>query len=235
MLSLPGPSAVLSLAGRARSTAALLLGLPGRAIALVDRAEQLVDRVDALLAAVEAVAARAALVAAEAEAVAGRAGEVAAGAGTVVVEAGRVARVAGTIAADRRGVVAATAETERSAAALVGGYEPTLRALQPTLTRLAETVDPREVEAMVALVDRLPRLLDSVDTDMLPLLSRLNQMAPDLHAVLDAVEDLRRVVAGLPGVGVLMRRGDEELAAADSEPGTALQGASQHGATQARP
>lgn len=219
MLSLPGPSAVLSAAGRARSTAGALLALPGRAIALVDRVEGIVGRVDGLLTSVEAVAARASRVAAEVESIAHRAREVAAGAASVVTEADRVARVAGTIAADTRGVVANAAETERSAAALVGAYEPTLKSLQPTLTLLAETMDPREVEAIVKLVDRLPVMLDSMDTDVLPLLGKLNEMAPDLHSLLDAVEDLRSAVAGIPGVGRLMRRGDDELADDDTRPG----------------
>ena len=64
--------------------------------------------------------------------------------------------------------------------------------LRPTLARLAETVDPREVSALVGLVDRLPPLLDAVDRDVLPLLGHLNEMAPDLHALLEAVDDLRR-------------------------------------------
>ncbi len=59
-------------------------------------------------------------------------------------------------------------------------------------------------------------MLDAVDRDVLPLLGHLNEMAPDLHALLESVDDLRRAVAGLPGIGLLKRRGDEELADGDT-------------------
>ena len=194
---LAGPAAVLSAAGRVRSTAGALLGLPGRVLDLVDRAELAVARLEVLLDSASATAARAA--------------EVAEAAGIVAVEADRVARVAGVVAADTRGVVAGASEVEQEVAALVRAYEPALVTLHPTLTRLAEATDPREVDALVGLIDRLPPLLTSVDTDVLPLLGRLNEMAPDLHAVLESVNDLRTTIAGLPGIGLLRRRGEEQL------------------------
>jgi hypothetical protein len=43
-----------------------------------------------------------------------------------------------------------------------------------------------------------------------------------------AVDDLRSAVAGLPGIGGLMRRGDEDVAEPESRPGDT------HGATRAR-
>jgi len=217
MLLPAGPATVLSAARRVRSTAAALLALPGRAVELVDRIELIVARVDALLDSVELTALRAE--------------EVATRAGAVAGEADRVARLSGVVATDARGVVAGAAEAQAAVAVLVGSYAPTLEVLRPTLDRLAESVDPREVEAMVGLVDRLPPLLDSVDRDVLPLLGRLNEMAPDLHALLEAVDDLRRTVAGLPGIGLLRRRGDEEFGAADEPP---ADDAPRRGATRAR-
>lgn len=203
------PAAALTAAGRLRSTAVALLALPGRALDLVDQMERLVSRLDALLESVRVTADRA-------SAVADRAGEVAEQAGGVANEADRVARLSGGIAVEARGVVVGAGEAQQAVAALVADYRPALETLQPTLTRLAETVDPREVEAMVGLVDRLPPILDSVDRDVLPLLGKLNDMAPDLHSLLEAVDDLRRTVAGLPGIGLLKRRGDEEIGADSS-------------------
>lgn len=198
-MSLPGPYAVLSAAGRAGATAVALVGLPGRVLRLMDRLELTAARFDVLLAEV-AVTAR-------------RADEVAAGAAAVVGEADRVAKLSGAVALEARGVAIGADEVRESAGALVGAYAPVLAALQPTLDRLAELVSPRQVTALVGLADRLPPLLDAVDRDVLPLLSHLNEMAPDLHALLESVDDLRRAVAGLPGIGLLKRRGDEELAA----------------------
>jgi hypothetical protein len=190
-----GPMAVLS---AARSTVGALVALPGRVIDLVDRAEVAVARIEVLIDSVAVTAARAA--------------EVAEAAGIVAVEADRVARVSGAVAADARGIAAGASEVEQEIGALVRAYEPALATLQPTLTRLAESTDPREVDALVGLVDRLPPLLDSVDTDVMPLLGKLNVMAPDLHALLESVNELRATIAGLPGMGLLRRRGEEQLA-----------------------
>jgi hypothetical protein len=220
MLLLPGPADVLSTAVRVRDTATALLGVPGRVVRLMDRAEAAVTRLEALLEAVAATATRA-------EEVAGRAD-------TVVGDVDRVSRLAGVIAADTRGVVAGASESQEAVATLVRAYEPALATLQPTLTRLADTMDPREVDALVGLVDRLPPLLDSMDADVLPLLRRLNDMAPDLHSLLGAVDDLRRTVAGLPGVGLLRRRGDEQLADDEADLEPLVPDPDARGATRAR-
>lgn len=214
MLPLPRPGTVLSVVGRARGTAGALIALPGRALGLLDQVELAVGRVNALLDAVAVIA--------------GRADEVATGAAVVVGEADRVARLSGAVAVEARGVVAGAGEVQRSAGTLVDAYAPTLAVLQPTLAQLADAMKPGEVDAMVGLVDRLPPLLDSVDRDVLPLLGKLNEMAPDLHALLESVDDLRRTVAGLPGIGLLKRRGEEELAI-EQPPADG----SHHGATRA--
>ena len=145
-----------------------------------------------------------------------QAGEVASGAAVVVLEADRVAKLSASVALEARGVTVGADEVRESAGALVAAYAPVLGALQPTLDRLAELVSPRQVSVLVGLADRLPPLLDAVDRDVLPLLGHLNEMAPDLHALLESVDDLRRAVAGLPGIGLLKRRGDEELADDDT-------------------
>jgi len=85
--------------------------------------------------------------------------------------------------------------------------QPALEQLLPVLQRFAETFDEHEVEAAVVLLDRLPVLLESVDRDLLPLAGALNSVGPELHALLGLVEDLHRMVEGLPGVGLLRRRG----------------------------
>jgi hypothetical protein len=200
-----GPSAVLS---AARATVGGILALPARVIDLVDRAEVAVARIEVLIDSAAATAARAA--------------EVAEAAGIVAIEADRVARVSGVVATDARGVVAGAGEVEQEISALVRAYEPALVTLQPTLIRLAESTDPREVDALVGLVDRLPPLLESMDSDVMPLLGKLNDMAPDLHALLESVNELRATIAGLPGMGLLRRRGEDKL---DDEAPTPTAGA----------
>ncbi|MGH3336110.1 MAG: hypothetical protein ACRDOZ_09855, partial [Nocardioides sp.] len=81
--------------------------------------------------------------------------------------------------------------------------------------RLAETTDPREVDAMVALVDQLPLLASKLETDVIPVLHTLTSVAPDLHDLLDVSRELNEMLAKLPGMGRLKKRVDEEQA----EPG----------------
>jgi len=83
------------------------------------------------------------------------------------------------------------------------------------LERLAETVDAREVDAAVLLVDRLPQLLQSVDEDLLPLARNLKDVGPELHSLLALAEDLHETLSKVPGMG-LVRRRREAAAEADS-------------------
>jgi hypothetical protein len=110
--------------------------------------------------------------------------------------------------ADR--VVAATDETRARADALLDGMAPSLERLQPTLERLAETTDPREVDAMVALIDQLPLLAAKMETDVIPVLHSLTTVAPDLHDLLDTSRELNEMLAKLPGMGRLKKRVDEQ-------------------------
>ncbi|HVX42840.1 MAG TPA: hypothetical protein VHC49_03095 [Mycobacteriales bacterium] len=71
-------------------------------------------------------------------------------------------------------------------------YEASLTQLAPVIQRLAETTDPREVDAMVTLVDQLPEIVAKVDSDILPILNTLNTVAPDLRELLDSSKELRR-------------------------------------------
>jgi ABC-type transporter Mla subunit MlaD len=100
--------------------------------------------------------------------------------------------------------------------AVLGQWEPTLRRLAPEAKRFADQLTEHEVDAAIALVDRLPVMLEHVETDVLPVLSTLDRVGPDLHEVLEVVEDLRRVITGLPGIGLLRRRADEEPPKVDS-------------------
>ena len=60
--------------------------------------------------------------------------------------------------------------------------------------------------AAIALIDRLPALLDSVDQEVLPLAQQLKDVGPDLHAVLGLVEELHTLISGVPGAKRLLRR-----------------------------
>lgn len=106
-------------------------------------------------------------------------------------------------------VTGAEAEVARLSR-LVDDLEPSLTRLQPVLDRLAETTDPREVEGLVALVNHLPALSEQVERDVLPVLTTLGTVAPDIHDLLAVSRELNDMLAKVPGLGRIKRRIDEE-------------------------
>jgi ABC-type transporter Mla subunit MlaD len=188
-LPLPGPTAVLGSAVAAAEAVETAIGLVPRMAAALTRVEAILDRVDAVVDKAEAV-----------------------------VDSADQATVRTHATLDRADVVTTVAARQSDAAAGVLDridtalltWEPTLRRLAPSAERFAETLEKHEVDAAIALVDRLPALLEHMENDVLPVLTRLDRVGPDLHELLAVVEDLRRVITGLPGVGLLRRRGDDE-------------------------
>lgn len=195
-LPLPGPSAVIGGAAAAAEAVETAIGLVPRAAAALTRVEALLDRVDAVVDRAEQAVERA-------NAVVTSAAESADGARTSLATVEIVARDAG------RAVDGAAGVLDRVDASL-SAWEPTLRRLAPSAKRFAESIDPKEVDAAIGLVDRMPVLLDHVENDVLPVLQNLDRVGPDVHALLEVVEDLRRVLTGLPGVSLLRRRGDDD-------------------------
>lgn len=180
---LPGPGDALAAAASLREAVGAAMSLAPRLNLLVDRVDDLLVRVGRVVGSVEETIGRVDAVVALATATQRRADEAVAGA------QGTVDRID----------------------PLLSAYEPPLRALAPTVARLADSTSATEVDAAVSLVDRLPRLIAHVDDTLLPLLGTLDHVGPDLHELLEVTQDLRRVITGLPGVGLLRRRGDDEL------------------------
>jgi ABC-type transporter Mla subunit MlaD len=173
------------------------------AINLVPRAAAAITRVESLLDRLEAVADRADLLVERTDKVVDTAELATVRAQKTLDAADVVTREAG------RRTDAAAGVLDRLDSALVQ-WEPTLRRLAPQAKRFAEQLAEHEVDAAISLVDRMPVLLEHVETDVLPMLSKLDRVGPDLHELLEVVEDLRRVVTGLPGIGLLRKRGDDE-------------------------
>lgn len=101
---------------------------------------------------------------------------------------------------------------------LIGSLEPSLTALQPTLERLADTTAPAEVDALVGLIDQLPRLAAQLD-DVLPVLGTMSSVAPDLRDLLDTSRELNLLLARAPGFGRIRRRVEDRQTAAEDEVG----------------
>jgi len=188
-IRVPGPSVVLGGAVAAADALETALGLVPRAAeamtrleALLDRAEKVADRTDQVVA---------------------RADETTKRAHAVLDTAELVTRDAS------RTVDGATGVLDRVDTSLVA-WEPSLRKLAPSLERFAEALSPAEVTAAIGLMDRMPMVLDHLENDVLPMLRTLDRVGPDVHELLEVATDLRRVITGLPGIGLLRRRGEDE-------------------------
>jgi hypothetical protein len=178
----------VGLIGRADDLLTRTEGLLARIEAVVDRAEVSVDRVDTVMVDVEAsVVGVTAVSAAAAE---------------QVDLVRKVAIKADRTAAGAQGLV-------DRADRMVGEIEPVSRKAVPIATSLVDSIDTKEVEAAIQMIDRMPEMLESLDRDVIPMMRRLDQVGPDVHALLETVEDLRTMVENLPGMSFVRRRAEE--------------------------
>ncbi|MER7420540.1 hypothetical protein ABT346_27795 [Micromonospora peucetia] len=227
VIPLPRPAAVVGLTraalDQALGSAATFAAVPARAFAVldsveallnrvngvvdridgvVDRIEQTLDRTDRVLTDAEGAVREAAVISAAATTAIGTATEVAAAAAVVVGEADSVAGRAA-------GAVGIAAEAAATAGELLTAYEPALRRAAPMANHFVEQLSHEEVTAAIRLVDELPKLKQHLTADILPILATLDRVGPDLHDLLDVTRDLKLAVAGIPGLGMLRRRGEK--------------------------
>ncbi|MEU1683924.1 hypothetical protein [Micromonospora sp. NPDC005707] len=232
-IPLPRPGAVVGLTrsalDQALGSAAAFAAVPARAFAVLDEVEALVrringvvdriegtlDRTDRVLDDADAAVREVAVISAAATEAIETATGVATTAAAVVGEADRVARAAAALVAEAdavavraAGTVVTAEEAAGTAAELLGAYEPALRRAAPMATRFVEQLSPEEVTAAIRLVDELPKLKEHLTSDVLPILATLDRVGPDLHDLLAVTRDLKLAVAGIPGLGMLRRRGE---------------------------
>ena len=229
--SVPGPSDVLSAVEGLRDGFADALALVPRISALLTRVEGLVDRADEAITGLEGTRARADEAIAAVATTQARADEAIATVARTQARADEAIVAVGTTQAAATEAIAEVARTTARAGEtlelaeglvgrmepLLGGYEEPLARLVPSVRRLAETLEPHEVEALVTLVDRMPRLVSHLDDDVLPILESLGNVGPDVHDLVDTVQDLRHIVKGFPGSRLFRRRGAEEIAEEEEE------------------
>ncbi|MDQ6659136.1 MAG: hypothetical protein M3Z00_13100 [Actinomycetota bacterium] len=92
----------------------------------------------------------------------------------------------------------------------MGALQPTLDRLQPILATLADTTSPEEVTALTHVVDLLPELANSLKNDVLPILSTLDTVSPDLRQLLMISHELSEMLSAIPGLGRAKRKFEEE-------------------------
>src|SRR5688572_26290346 len=238
--SVPGPADVLSAMGGVRDGIADALALVPRIGEAVGRMEEMLSRVDGLLDRVdglvdradEAIAGVAETRAKADDAIAGvaltraKADDAIAGVAETRAKADEAIAGVALTRALADDAITAVGRTTTSADALlgqadvllgrveplVGDYVQPLTDLAPSVRRLAETLEPHEIEALVTLIDRLPQLVKHLDDDIFPVLESLGSVGTDVHDLVDTVQDLRQVVKGFPGSRLFRRRGAEEIA-----------------------
>jgi hypothetical protein len=234
---LPSPSAVFELgryaAGQLLESAAALATVPVRVIGVLGQAELLVTRITLIAEQAESLVQRVASVAADAEATILQTRAVAAEAARVVTDAAAITGAASAVVTDATVITGAANEVVADAAAITGaasavvgqagaaaaeagalldGYAPMLRDASPLAARFVAELSPDEVTAAIRMVDELPKLREHLVDDVMPLLGKLDQVGPDLHKLLEVTEDLHLAIAGLPGLKLLRRRGEERTA-----------------------
>ncbi|MDQ4039390.1 MAG: ribulose 1,5-bisphosphate carboxylase large subunit [Actinomycetota bacterium] len=188
-LPLLGPSDLVHGVGVVRDGIGEAIEALPRLLALLDQAETLIGRVGQVVDKIEATIDRADIL---------------------------IGGVTSTYQAAQQ-VVTSVEETAVRANSLLGLYEDPLRTMAPKVSELAASIEPTEVHAMVQLVDRLPMLLKHLDEDVVPILTTLDRVAPDLHQLLEIAQDLQVALGGVPGMGWLRKRAEKEEDEAEQE------------------
>jgi hypothetical protein len=134
------------------------------------------------------------------------------GAAATADTAGVVVTDAAAITSAASGLVGRAAAATAEAAELLDSYGPTLRTAAPLASRFVAELSPEEITAAIRMIDELPRLREHLINDVMPLLGKLDQVGPDIHSLLEVTEDLHLAIAGLPGLKMLRRRGEERVA-----------------------
>lgn len=208
------------------SLPARVVGLVGAAESLVERINDVVDRAERLVAEVEAIAATAGVVVVDAGRISGQAAGVVAVAEQVSSQAAGIVAVAEHVSGRAAGVVGEAAEVSGQAAAvvalaentaaianeLVRVYEPIALRAAPLAGRFVTELSDEEVDAAIRLVDELPRLTEHLTANILPILSTLDRVGPDVTELLKVTRDVRQAIVGIPGFRFFRRRGAEQIA-----------------------
>ncbi|MEO9220785.1 MAG: hypothetical protein ABI251_03225 [Mycobacteriaceae bacterium] len=112
----------------------------------------------------------------------------------VALRAGNVVTNAGT----------ASAQAQQ----LLDAYRESALRFAPKADQLLGSISGREVQALIKLVDVLPTLVEALQRDVIPILSTMDQVGPDVTALLDVFRDVREGVVGIPGFKFFRKRGE---------------------------
>jgi len=117
---------------------------------------------------------------------------------------------AGSVADDARGVVGTAAGAADVANDLLETYKPIAERAVPLARRFVQEFSEEELQAAIRLVDQLPQITEHVVSDVLPILVTLDKVGPDVHELLNQLDEIRQAINGIPGFRLLRRRGEEK-------------------------
>jgi len=204
MLEVPG----LASAGRLVGAAA---DIPQRIGRLVGEAEELLAGARSSLRSVDATIASADAAIRRVDGVLDRVDATVTAADAAVRRVdGVLDRVDATLARTDEVVASARGLTD-TASGMVEQIQPSLQRVLPLAEKFTDSVSPNEVNAAIALVNELPELTRSLREDVLPVLSTLNGVGPDVNELLHVMDDVRRAILGIPGFTFLKKRGAERI------------------------
>jgi len=66
------------------------------------------------------------------------------------------------------------------------------------------------VQAAVKAIDLLPELVERLATDIMPILTTLDSVSPDLRDLLLVSKELNKMLGAIPGLGRAKRKFEEE-------------------------
>lgn len=180
----------------ARSTVETAVSVPGRVLGLLEAAEQVVRRADGMVSRTERVLD-------ETEALVDRAGAAVRATEALMARAEVV-----TAAAER--VTTDAGHTARTSRELMDDYAPLAQRAHPLASRFVDELSAHEVDAAIELIDQLPALTKHLMNDILPIMSTLDRVGPDIHQLLEVTNDVRQAILGIPGFAFLRRRGEDK-------------------------
>lgn len=226
LIRIPTPGDVVGLAkstvGWAVESATAAVALPGRVLGMVDEVETLLQRVNAVVDRADELVERTSKSVEEAEGLLERTRAVAESAAGAVDEAVRISRAARELvteaAATSREVTGTVEQVQKTASkadSLLSTYGPIAERAAPMAERFVDELSPKEVDAAIRLVDELPVLTEHVLSDVLPILSTLDRVGPEIHELLEVTHDVRRAIVGIPGFQFFRRRGEERVSDED--------------------
>jgi ABC-type transporter Mla subunit MlaD len=183
-LPVPGPRDLLRLTTGGYQALEQAIGLLPRVTALIGEIERIVSRADTLVTEVERTRQRTDAVVAQSGALVERTAKI------VDAADGLLGRTSG----------------------LLTDYQPALDRLAPLVDQLASTTSPDEVAAAIKLIDELPRLVEALQRDILPILATLDNVGPDVRELLNTTKEFNEVLGSVPGLGRIKKRVEEERA-----------------------